>query len=378
MKNVISISLFILLTFVGACKKPETTVDPKEKLQQLKVQIQELNTQVKQLEIEISKTDTSFVKTSKAKKVTIDSARKQDFKHFIETQGIVDAAQNVLAAPQMPGLITKIYVKEGDRVHAGQILAQMDGATMKQGIEEIKTAIAMANTMFDKQKSLWEQNIGSESQFLQAKNQKEQLEQKLKTLQSQLSMTNIKSPVNGIVDEIKVKIGEIASPGFAGIRVVNNSNLMIKARLSDQFASKVKKGDKVSLYFPDLDKELSSALSYVGQTVNASSRTINVEAKLPPAKEKFITNQIVKLKINDGIQKSVIVVPSNVIQKSINGEDYILVVENKNGIMYARKQIIKTGQQYNGQTVILEGLKSGDNYITLGYTEIVDGQTIQN
>jgi multidrug efflux pump subunit AcrA (membrane-fusion protein) len=153
---------------------------------------------------------------------------------------------------------------------------------------------------------------------------------------------------------------------------------MIKARLSDQFASKVKKGDKVSLYFPDLDKELSSALSYVGQTVNASSRTINVEAKLPPAKEKFITNQIVKLKINDGIQKSVIVVPSNVIQKSINGEDYILVVENKNGIMYAKKQIVKTGQQYNGQTVILEGLKSGDNYITLGYTEIVDGQTIQN
>ena len=180
MKNVISITLFILLTFVGACKKPETTVDPKEKLQQLKAQIQELNTQVKQLEIEISKTDTSFVKTSKAKKVTIDSARKQDFKHFIETQGIVDAAQNVLAAPQMPGLITKIYVKEGDRVHTGQILAQMDGATMKQGIEEIKTAIAMANTMFDKQKSLWEQNIGSESQFLQAKNQKEQLEQKLK------------------------------------------------------------------------------------------------------------------------------------------------------------------------------------------------------
>ena len=143
MKNINSISLFLIIIIISACKKPEAIIDSKEKLQQVKDKIQELNAQVKILEEEISKTDTSFVKTSKAKKVTTDTAKKQDFKHFIETQGIVDAAQNVLAAPQMPGLITKIYVKEGDRVIYGQILAQMDGATMKQGLEEIKTGLCI-------------------------------------------------------------------------------------------------------------------------------------------------------------------------------------------------------------------------------------------
>ena len=134
----------------------------------------------------------------------------------------------------------------------------------------------------------------------------------------------------------------------------------------------------MGLYFPDLEKELNSKIDFIGQTVNMNNRTITVESNLPPNKLPIKTNQLVKLKINNGIQKNVLVVPTNIIQKSINGEDYILVAEEKDGQLLAKKRIIKAGSQYNGQSVIMSGLQEGDRLITVGYSELVDGQMIQN
>ncbi|MBK6352963.1 MAG: efflux RND transporter periplasmic adaptor subunit [Saprospiraceae bacterium] len=210
------------------------------------------------------------------------------------------------------------------------------------------------------------------------KNQKDQLEEKLKSIQTQLNMTYIKAPINGTVDEVKVKIGEIAAPGFAGIRLVNNHELTVRAKISDLYSAKMHKGDKVLLYFPDFEKELNSKIDFIGQTVSMNNRTIMVESNLPPNKLPIKTNQLVKLKINNGTQKNVLVVPTNIIQKSINGEDYILVADEKDGQLIAKKHIVKTGSQYNGQSVILSGLQEGDRLITVGYSELVDGQMIQN
>jgi RND family efflux transporter MFP subunit len=253
----------------------------------------------------------------------------------------------------------------------------MDGNTIRKGIEEVKTGLQLAVTMYEKQKKLWDQNIGSEAQFLQAKSQKESLEQRLQTMEAQLSMTYIKAPVSGIVDEIKVKLGEMANPGFSGIRVVNGKELKVKANLSDVHIGKVKKGDKVELIFPDLHKSIQSNVSYVGQSVNANNRTIMVEAKLPNANNEFKANQFSKMKINDGILKNAIVVPSNLVQHSISGEYYVLVGVPENGLITARKKLVKMGVEYNGETQILEGLQAGDLIITAGYNEIVDGQHIQ-
>ncbi|MBK7360575.1 MAG: biotin/lipoyl-binding protein [Saprospiraceae bacterium] len=213
-----SCAVIILLT---ACGKPTEIKDPKIRLAELKNQLKDLNAQIKELEILVAANDTSF-SFSKSKLVKIDTPQKRDFKHYIEVQGIVDANNNILAAPQMPGVVTSILVKEGDLVSPGKILAVLDGATIRKGMDEVKTGLSLANTMYEKQKRLWEQNIGSEAQYLQAKNQKDQLELKLKTLESQLAMTYIKSPIQGTVDQVNLKIGEIASPGFAGVRVVNN------------------------------------------------------------------------------------------------------------------------------------------------------------
>ncbi len=367
---------FIYCLFIGfiivSCKQP---VKPADELASLKELVKKSNDRISELEKQISSSDTTQ-KKAKAKKVTVDTLKLQMFKHYVEAQGIIDAELNVLAAPQMPGVVKSILVKEGDYVRAGQTLARLEASTIYQGIEELKTGISLANTMYEKQKSLWEQNIGSEAQYLMAKNQKEQLEKKLSTLSAQLDMTNIKSPVAGTIDELKVKIGEIAAPGFQGIRVVNNSKLKVKAKLSDIFASKVKKGDKVSVYLPDIDKEIQTTLSFAAQSVNSSSRTILVEANLPTSKD-YKANQAAKIKINDANVNNAIVINSNYVQRSVNGQDYILVAENIDGKLFAKKRNIETGLEYAGNTVVLKGLTKGDVVISQGYTELVDGQLIQ-
>ncbi|MEO6190194.1 MAG: efflux RND transporter periplasmic adaptor subunit [Saprospiraceae bacterium] len=371
------LNLIVILSLLLVYCKQKATLSPTEEVEQLKANILASNKRIKELEIIIQQSDTSSLsKIKKAKKVIVDTIKLQDFQHYVEAQGMVDAELNVLAAPQMPGVILRINVKEGDYVRIGQILASMDANSIRQGIEEVKTGLALATTMYEKQKSLWEQNIGSEAQYLMSKNQKEQLEKKIVTLNSQLSMSTIKSPVNGTIDEIKVKIGEMASPGINGIRVVNNSKLKIKAKLSDMYSHLVKKGNTVLIYFPDTEKEIESTLSFVSQAVNMSSRTILVEANLPSSPE-FKSNQTAKIKINDSKLKNVIVINSNLIQKSINGEDYVLVSELQDGIYRAKKKVIEVSTEYNGYSVIKSGLKKGETIISMGYIELVDGQIIQ-
>jgi RND family efflux transporter MFP subunit len=369
------IQLLAVLLLFAACKKTSENKDPKTKLAELKSQVKDLNDQIKHLQMEIAEKDTSATQ-AKSKLVQIDTLKKREFKYFIELQGMIDARQNVLVAPQMPGVVTSIYVREGDIVSAGQALASLDGSTIRKGMEEIKTALSMANTMFDKQKRLWDQNIGSEAQYLQAKNQKEQLEQKLKTTEAQLAMSVIKSPISGVVDELRLKLGEMASPGFSGIRVVNDKEMKVQAKLSDSYSSKVRKGDKVIIYFPDSDASIESTISYISKTINPTTRTLMIEAALPSGKQHFLSNQAVKLKINNGTIKDALVISSNLIQRSIKGENYILVAEETNGIWYARKRNLETGVEYNGETQIKSGLKFGDQIIISGYSELVDGQLI--
>ncbi len=357
------------------CSKPAENKDPKSKLAELKTQVKEINQQIKELQLQIAESDTSIVQ-AKSKLVILDTLKKREFLHYIELQGMIDSRQNVLAAPQMPGVVTSINVVEGDRVSPGQILATLDGSTIRKGIDEIKTGWSMANTMFEKQKRLWEQNIGSEAQYLQAKNNKEQLEQKQKTLESQLAMTIIKSPIYGVVDEVKIKLGEMASPGLSGIRVVNGSEMKVQAKLSDSYLSKVKKGDKVLIYFPDSDSNLESKISFISKTINPTTRTLIIEADLPKGNQNYLSNQAVKLKINNGIIKDALVISSNLIQKSINGENYILIAEESNGSWFARKRNIEMGIEYNGETQIKSGLKTGDQIIISGFSELVDGQLI--
>lgn len=350
----------------------------KEDLAKAKTKAKELNVQIGDLEKEIAKLDTSFHLEQKAKRIEVAPLEKQDFKHYIEVQGNVDAEENVTALPQQPGVVTAIYVKVGDRVTKGQVLGLTETtAAMEIGVQALQTQLNLATTAYEKQKALWDQKIGSEIQFLQAQTQKEALEKQLAGQRNQLQMTKIVAPVSGVVDEVRLKVGDMAANSqlMPGIRIVNNNKLKVKAKLADSDFGKVKQNDKVEIEFPDINKSITAPVTYVSTTIDPRSRTYGLEVNLANA-SGYAANMVAKLKINDASFKDVILVPTNTVQKSETG-NYVLVAETKNGVKTAVKKNIETGMSYNGRTVVTKGLEPGEQIITFGYSEVVDGQKIE-
>ena len=355
----LSLIVFATLLLAACTDSDKKDLESKKKLlADDKGQLKELTAKIETLEKEIAKMDTSFKIDQKSKLVT--------------------AEENVTALPQQPGLVTSINVKVGDHVTKGQLLGttatteavsnQLQAAQVQQGL---------ANTAYEKQKALWDQKIGSEIQFLQAKTQKEAAEKNIDALKNQLEMTKIIAPISGTVDAVNLRIGDMAAPSqmMPGIRIVNGDKLKVKAKLADSDFGKVKQGDVVNIEFPDLNKTIESPVSYVSNTIDPRSRTFGLEVKLNNDHNEYAANLIAKLKINDATLKNVLVVPSNIIQRSADGA-YVLVAELNGGVKTAHKRIVTTGAEYNGETVITSGLNEGDKIITFGYSEVVDGQRI--
>lgn len=362
----------------ASCETGSDLEKKKKELADAKTSLKEISTQIAALEKEIALMDTSAKVAEKGKLIQADSLVKQEFKHYIEVQGNVDADENVTALPQQPGVVSAIYVKEGDRVTKGQLLAITETtAAMEAAIATIQTQYDLAKTAFEKQERLWNQKIGSEIQYLSAKTQKDALEKQIAAQRTQLEMTKIKAPITGTVDNVNLKIGDMAigSQLMPGIRIINNTKLSVKAKLADSDFGKIKQGDKVEIEFPDINKSTVTTVNYVSKTIDPRSRTFEVETKINNTSNEYAANMIAKLKINDAIYKNVLLVPSNIIQKSEEGT-YVLTAESEGGKVVAKKNMVKTGANYNGRTIIEEGLSEGQRIITFGYTEVVDGQAI--
>jgi RND family efflux transporter MFP subunit len=375
----LSLIVFATLLLAACTDSDKKDLESKKKLlADDKGQLKELTAKIETLEKEIAKMDTSFKVDQKSKLVTAEVLKKENFKHYIEVQGNVDAEENVTALPQQPGLVTEINVKVGDHVTKGQLLGlTATTAAVSDQLQAAQVQQGLANTAYEKQKALWDQKIGSEIQFLQAKTQKEAAEKNIDALKSQLEMTKIIAPITGTVDAVNLRIGDMAAPSqmMPGIRIVNGNKLKVKARLADSDFGKIKQGDVVNIEFPDINKTIEAPVSYVSNTIDARSRTFGIEVKLNNDHNEYAANLIAKLKINDEILKNVLVVPSNVIQRSADGA-YVLTAGINNGIKTAHKIIVTTGAEYNGETVITSGLSAGDKIITFGYSEVVDGQRI--
>ena len=373
-KNILII--MAIASFLTACsgEKKDGLAAKKEELAKLKTEQGETDKKIKALEIEIAKLDPKKAGEAKTKAVTVSPLNSETFKHYIELQGTVDAKNNVLVTPKSGGAVTAMYVKEGDYVNAGTVIGKIDDSILRETVEELKTQMTLLNTLYEKQKNLWDQKIGTELQYLQAKNNKESLERKLSTLNTQLAQSSIVSPMSGVVDQVNVKVGEMASPGVGVVRVVNLSNLKVVAKVSDTYAASVKKGDEVIVKFPDLMKEYKARISFVSTTVDPLSRTFTIEANLPTSKD-IKPNMMAQIQINDATSKGALAIDQNYVQSTEKGNVvYVAVTEGNKKVAKAKE--VKTGLSYNGKIEILEGLTAGDQLITLGYQEVSDGQPI--
>lgn len=357
----------LLLLITAACGEPSK----QEKLNKLKQEEAKLKKQIADLEKDVNKTDS----TKKTKAVIITEVKDSVFEHYIDIQGNVDARENVSVSTKVPGVITAIYVKEGQHVSKGQTLAQVDDQILRANVAELRTQMDLANTLYEKQQHLWKQQIGSEVQYLNAKNQKESLERKMATLQDQLSQAKIVSPINGSVDAVIAKLGDNAAPGNPTFRVVNNSNLRVLANVAEAYAGVVKTGDPVVIKFPDIDKEIRTRIGFAAKAIDPASRTIRVEVPLQ-SDAALRPNMIAQIKIIDYATPHALVIPVNVIQYAL-GKPYVIVaVPSKDGTIAKRREV-EVGRTYNDKAEIKSGLQAGDKVVTTGYQGLNDNDLIQ-
>jgi membrane fusion protein (multidrug efflux system) len=360
----------ILLTILSACGGQKT--DLKSQLDDLKKQEADLKTKIIKIEEELSKTDS----TSKAKFVSVTEMVPQTFNHYVEVQAKVDGDEDVNLSSEMPGNVTSVNVKAGDHVSKGQVLATVDDRTIKQNLDAMKAQHDMAEIMYNKQKNLWDQKIGSEVQYIQAKTQKEAMDKQYAALQEQWEMTRIKSPINGTVDQVNTKVGQAIAPGMGVIRVVNLSKLKIKGEVAESYISKIRTGNPVVIYFPDTKKEIKAKLDYSGQVINSLNRTFNVEVYLDQKDGEFHPNQIAILKIADYSTPKTFVVPIGAVQKSSEGE-YVFIAQNEQGKEVVKRKIVKSGLTYNGVVEIKDGLAEGDKVITTGFQNVIENDVVK-
>lgn len=305
--------------------------------------------------------------------VTVAKLQNKEFNHFIQVSGTVEAIHSAFISPEINGQIKKIFVEEGERVTKGQILAKLNTSIMDNGIEELKTSLELAKTVYKKQKQLWQKEIGSEIQYLQAKNNKESLENKIKTLKAQQEMAILKAPINGIIDEIFQKVGELGIPGMQMMQIVNLDNLYINADIAESHIADIKKGDEVMLSFPAYPgMEMKVPVFRIGNIINPANRTFKVQLKIKNQNEKLKPNLIALILINDFSEELALVVPSMIIKQDINGS-YLYVIEKTDNKNIARKKYIKTGMSFNEKTMITGGVEAGELIVTKGYTLISDG-----
>lgn len=370
--KILNISLFLsFLIFIAACS---STVDKKAELDKLKKQHDEIALKIKALETELQVSDTA--NESKVTPVSITEAKPEVFNHFLEVQGKVDGEDNIAVSAQMAGSITAVYVKEGDPVHKGQVLAQIDNSVMQQQIASTKQQLDFATSLYNKQKALWDQKIGSEVQYLTAKNTKENLEKALSTLNDQMELTRIKSPINGSVEEVNLKVGQMASPGLPAVRVVNFSSAKVVAEIAEAYAPKVKPGDKVVIFFPDFNTEINSQIRFTSKYINPVNRTFLSEVRLGPSKVEYRANMMAVVKINDYRNPSAFTVPITLIRETQTGK-YIYIAKEESGKLVARRLPVTVGSTYNGLAEITGGITTGDKIITTGFNSLIDGELIQ-
>lgn len=394
MHSFIKLSLFsATIFFIVSCGGNNHSTDlndKKEKLEKLRKDEAQTNAEIKKLELEIGKLDTANAKADKAKLVVLDTVKNENFTHYIDLQGKIDAENISYISPRgMGGQVKAVYVKEGQYVKKGQLLLKLDDAIIRQnvvaarqGLAATKNQLELAKSVYERTKNLWDQHIGTEVQLLQAKTNVDVLENQLKTqqenikgAQEQLNTTSVVSNVSGVADEVNIHVGEMFTGApTAGIKIVNTSNLKVVTDIPENYLARVSKGTPVLITIPDINKTYNSAISLISQSISATSRGFIAEAKIP-ADKNLKPNLTAMVKIQDYNIPNAMTVPVNVLQTDEQGK-FVLVAVKEGNSMIARKRQVQVGELYGQMLEVKSGLKTGDVIITEGFQNLYDGQTI--
>ncbi|HUX54962.1 MAG TPA: efflux RND transporter periplasmic adaptor subunit [Williamwhitmania sp.] len=365
--------VFALSSLLFACSS-----NKQNELNKLKDQREALSQKIENLEKEISATKTDSNSTEKYTLVSVENVAFQPFRHFIKVYGELDGDQNVSVFAQANGTVVARYADVGAMVKKGQVLAQIDDQQYQKQLQSLQTQYNMALDLFNKQQRLWDQKVGSEVQYLQAKTNKESLEQQIAATKDQLNNFKIKSPSDGTIEECNIKVGGMVTPSPQQVlyRVVAFGKLKVKADISEAYTSKVNQGDMLTINFPDINANATSRVDFVSKYISPVNRTFNIEASIDTKVPNLKANMVAILNINDYYKEKAIVVSQNIISSDADGTFVFVAKQNGNNIE-AKKQSVVLGTTNNGLVEVISGLNPGDKLITLGYQDLVDGASIR-
>ena len=376
---LITVTAMIITSCSGGAKEEKGDLnDKKVKLEKLKSDKAKLDIDITKLEEEITKLDPSS-KNDKAKLVSDAPVTQQDFTHYIELQGRVDATDVVIVTPRgMPSQVTEIHVKRGDMVKKGQLLLKLDDAIILQQLAGLNTQLEYAKNMYNRTKNLWDQGIGTEVQLITAKNSVDNLEKQIATVKENWKTTFVYAPISGTADVVNIKEGEIfngASPTGPQIQLVNTSSMKVVTEVPENYQERVKKGSQLKISIPDAGiQDVDAVISVTGASIASTTRAFFTEAKIK-SYPGLRLNQVALVHIKDYSVPNAIIIPVNLVQTDESGK-YVYAIVKEGEVMKARKKTVNVGEVYSGMIEVKAGLTASDRIITEGYQSVYDGQTV--
>ncbi|NVK51317.1 MAG: efflux RND transporter periplasmic adaptor subunit [Flavobacteriaceae bacterium] len=386
MKTLYTVLIASLL-FVSCTKKKEASVEDiiaTNNIEQIKNKKAEIETkqlafeaQIKMLNAKLDELDTN----KKIPLITTFKVKQEVFTHFLELQGNVETKQNILIYPEIPGILEAIYVKEGQQVKKGQVLAKIKDGGLSDQLAQLETQATLAKTVFERQERLWKQKIGSEMQYLQSKANYEAQTKAVAQLKTQIEKTTIVAPFDGTIDDVIKETGTVVAPGPGAeiFRIVNLNNMYISTDVPERYITSVTKGKKVNIELPVLGEKLSSTIRQVGSFINPNNRSFKVEVPVPNTSGNVKPNLTAKIQVNDYTNKAAILIPQGIISENAQGEQYIYVIKNKKATNEAtvKRVIIKTGKTQGDVIEVLENLTAGTEIVLEGARSVHNGQTVK-
>ena len=303
--------------------------------------------------------------------VYVEEIQPSTFRHYLNIQGDVESDNTIMITPEVNATVEKINVRLGDKVKKNDVLAELDGKITKSQIKQVESQLELSKTIYERQKNLRDQNIGSEVDFLQAKTQYESAQSQLNTLSEQFENYTIRATISGVVNQVNIKVGENVSPAASAFQLANSTSLKVTAEVSERYITTVDEKDSVEISFPSLQTSVKKRLNVVSKVINSSNRTFEVEIYITDLNGSIRPNMMASLKINDITLKDKIVVPLNTVQKA-NDESFVYVAKESDNGMRAIKRTVTLGDTYNNSIVVETGLEAGEKLINAGYTELFD------
>lgn len=384
--KTIYLALLIFTLMISCGDKQEKSVDDivesgsleelKEKRTQIDMQQKAILAQLNQLNERISELDT----VKNLPLVTTFQIEKQNFDHYLELQGNVDTKQNIVIYPEMSGILTRVYVKEGDKVSKGQLLASIDDGGMSQQVAQLQIQADLAKTTYERQKRLWDQKIGSEIQYLQAKSNYEAQQEAVQQIKNQLGKSSVRAPFSGVIDDVITEQGTVVAPGQSAImRLVNLNDMYIETDVPERYITSISEGKTVKVEFPILNKTIDAKVRQAGNFINPSNRTFKIEVAIPNNDGNIKPNLTARLKINDYTNADAILIPQSLISENAEGQQYVYIVKEKNAEneAVAERVIIETGKPQDDLIEVTSGLETNAEIIEEGARSVQNGQSVK-